>query len=221
MLNITLAVIISRAITIIFAFPLHEFAHAWMANRLGDPTARGLGRLTLAPRAHLDVMGTILVLAFGFGWAKPVPVNPRYLRYGPVGGMALVAIVGPLSNLALAAVGAIPFRLGIVDLLGHLPLGLPVLGFLVNRTLLPTVGDIFFTFVFLNIILFVFNLLPIAPLDGFRVALAVLPREAAAMLAKTERYGPLILIAVVFLLGGIFWAIIGPVVNLVARILIG
>lgn len=214
MLDITLAAIITRAITILFAFPIHEFAHAWMATRLGDSTARGLGRLTLNPRAHLDVMGTILVLAFGFGWAKPVPVNPRYLRYGPVGGMALVAVVGPLSNLALAAVGAIPFRLGIVGQIGHLPQGVPLLATLERLTILPTLGDIFVTFVFLNVILFVFNLLPVAPLDGFRVALAILPRGAAAFLAKTERYSLLILLGVIFLFGRALIAIVVPIFNL-------
>jgi Zn-dependent protease len=213
LLNITLATIISRAITIAFAFPIHEFSHAWMANRLGDSTARSQGRLTLDPRAHLDVMGTILVLAFGFGWAKPVPVNPRYLRPGPLGGMALVAVVGPLSNLALAFVGAIPFRLGIVDLVGQLPRGVPLLETLERLTILPTLGGIFTTFVFLNVILFVFNLLPVAPLDGFKVALALLPPRAATVLAKTERYGFLILIGVIFLFGQVFFAIVFPIVR--------
>ena len=103
----TVAGIISRMVALVIAFSIHEFAHAWTAYRLGDPTAKHMGRLTLNPRAHLDVLGTIMVLIAGFGWAKPVPVNPRNLRHGPVAGMAMVAAAGPLSNLGLAVISVV------------------------------------------------------------------------------------------------------------------
>ena len=95
LLGLTLADLVARVVALVIAFSIHEFAHAWTALRLGDSTARHMGRLTLNPRAHLDVMGSIMVLVAGFGWAKPVPVNPRNLRYGPTTGMAIVAGAGP------------------------------------------------------------------------------------------------------------------------------
>src|SRR3990172_60779 len=107
-------VLISRLVTLVIAFTIHELAHAWTALQLGDDTPRRLGRLTLNPPAPLDPIGSILLLIAGFGWAKPVQVNPYNLRNGPRMGMAIVAAAGPISNLVLAVLAGIPFRLGLV-----------------------------------------------------------------------------------------------------------
>jgi Zn-dependent protease len=150
--------IIAFLISLLIAIDVHEFAHAWVANELGDPTARYQGRLSLNPLVHLDPMGTAMMLfsvfyGFGIGWGKPVPVDPRYLRKGPRVGMGLVAAAGPLSNLVLAAVLAVPIRLG-------LPPGL-------LRSLLLIVISV-------NISIALFNLLPLPPLDGASILQGIL-----------------------------------------------
>ena len=189
MLGLTLAGLIARAITLIIAFSVHECAHAWAANQLGDATARYMGRLTLDPRPHIDPLGMILGLIYGFGWAKPTPVNPHNLRYGPVAGMALVSVAGPLSNLGLAVVFAAVWRLAA-----------PALRiFEANGTLIPTPVDLLQTLVFINLLLLIFNLVPIPPLDGYSVLRALLPRHWAYQLQRIEPYGPLILLGVLVL----------------------
>lgn len=151
--------IIAFLLSLLIAIDVHEFAHAWMANELGDPTARYQGRLSLNPLVHLDPMGTMMMLfsvfyGFGIGWGKPVPVDPRYLRQGPRVGMGLVAAAGPLSNLVLAAIVAVPIRLG-------LPLPLSLI------TLLLIVISV-------NIGIALFNLLPVPPLDGASILQGIL-----------------------------------------------
>ena len=186
---------ISFAVALIIAFSVHECAHAWTAYRLGDSTAKNLGRLTLDPRRHLDVLGTIMVLTVGFGWAKPVPVNPNNLRNGPKLGMAMVAVAGPISNLILAAIAAIPLRMGMVPAL-------------FQSSLIPNPQELVYTFVYLNVILMVFNLIPIAPLDGFNVLVGLLPYPASDSLRKLAPVGPLILLLLVFFGGGLFTGLI-------------
>jgi Zn-dependent protease len=146
-------------LSLLIAIDVHEFAHAWMANELGDPTARYQGRLSLNPLVHLDPMGTMMMLfslfsGFGIGWGKPVPVDPRYLRKGPRVGMGLVAAAGPLSNLVLAAIVAVPLRLGLT----------------MSRSLL----NLLLTVISVNIIIALFNLLPIPPLDGASILRGIL-----------------------------------------------
>jgi Zn-dependent protease len=178
-LNRSLEEILAFAIALIPAFTIHEFAHAWMAWRLGDSTAKDLGRLTLNPLKHLDVLGTLMVFVVGFGWAKPVPVNPYNLRGGRK-GMALVAVVGPLSNLALATVVALIWRAsGFVG------------GDVVMNTLL--------VFIYLNIALLFFNLIPFPPLDGFRVLLGVLPERLAEQWARFGQVGPMLLFGLILI----------------------
>jgi len=185
----TLATLIARMLSLVIAFSVHEFAHAWTAYRLGDPTAKYMGRLTLNPRAHLDPLGTIMVLIAGFGWAKPVPVNPRNLRYGPTAGMALVAAAGPLSNLALAVIFALIWRLTA-----------PVLiWFGMGGKLIPTPADLLRELVILNLVLLVFNFIPLAPLDGFNVLRGVAPRRWAYQLDRLRPYGPMILLGLLML----------------------
>jgi Zn-dependent protease len=184
-------VFVLLAIFLLVAFPVHEFAHALAAYRLGDGTARMFGRLTLDPVAHFDPLGGLLLAVTmvtshgtsGFGWAKPTPYLPQNLR-GGVRGEAIVALAGPLSNLVLAAVAAIPIR--IID-----AAALPVPGLVVT---------ILLTFISINILLMVFNLVPIPPLDGSKVLYAFLPpRTAWQVRPVLDRYGFLILIAAIFL----------------------
>ncbi len=182
----SVAGLISVIIALVVGITVHEFAHAWTASELGDPTSRNQGRLTLNPLSHLDPVGSLMILFAGFGWGKPVPVNPYMLRTDPTVGMALVSLAGPASNVLTALLFAIPLRLGI------LPSGF-------GSRMLPSFTSLFGTIIFINIALAVFNLIPLAPLDGYKVALAVLPREFANRLRQIETYGPIILILLVFL----------------------
>jgi Zn-dependent protease len=184
--GLTLAGLIANAITLLIAFTVHECAHAWAANRLGDSTARYMGRLTLDPRPHIDPLGMILGLIYGIGWAKPTPVNPSALRYGPVAGMALVSVAGPLSNLGMALVFAAVWRLAAP--------ALSVFG--IGGTWIPTPVDLLYKLVFLNLLLMIFNLIPIPPLDGFSVLRALVPYTWAYQLQRLEPYGPMILLGV-------------------------
>jgi Zn-dependent protease len=195
---------IAFTIALLIAFSVHECAHAWAALQLGDPTAKYQGRLTLDPRRHLDVLGAIMVLAVGFGWAKPVPVNPHQLRYGPKAGMALVASSGPLSNLAMAVIAAIPLKLGLVPALYY-------------STIIPNPQEVVFVFILLNVVLAIFNVLPIAPLDGFNILYGVLPYPTSEALKKMEPVGPVILLLLIFFGGSLFSAIIMTP----ARLLVG
>jgi Zn-dependent protease len=175
------------AVMLLVAFPIHEFAHAMAAFRLGDSTARLFGRLTLDPRAHFDPAGGLLLaisilLGGGIGWAKPTPVNPMNLQGGRW-GEAIVAAAGPVSNLVLAIAGALPLRYIIAT---GMDLGM-FTSFLV-------------LFVEINLLLMVFNLIPIPPLDGSKVLYAFLnPRTAWQVRATLEQYGFIILLAAIFL----------------------
>ena len=213
-----LITVVTLCASLVIGITVHEFSHAYVATSLGDRTARRLGRLSLNPIRHLDPMGSVLILLAGFGWGKPVPVNPINLRIGERLGMAVVSLAGPLSNIMAAAVFGIALRNDVVGLSGP---GFTVASFhsadLIENALVSLVRW--------NLVLAVFNLLPIAPLDGFKVALGILPREAANAYARTERYGPGILL--VFILAGtvfgipIFSSAIGPVVNMFSEVILG
>ena len=198
---------IALALVLLVAFSIHEFSHAWVANMLGDPTAKNQGRLTLDPRKHLDVLGTVMVLSVGFGWAKPVPVNPYNLKNRPKAGMAMVAAAGPFSNLILAVLASIPIRLGVVETV-------------YTSGFFPNPQELFIYFIFLNVILVFFNLLPIAPLDGFKVLGGLLPYPTSQKFLRTEAFGPLILLLLVFLGGPIFNALIMAPTDWVLKLLI-
>ncbi len=203
--------LIAVAIILLVGFPVHEFSHALAADRLGDRTARYLGRLSLNPRVHFDPLGAgLLVLSaisggIFIGWAKPTPVNPSNLEGGHR-GEAIVAAAGPVSNLIMAAIVAIPVRavlaVGLLD-----PYSEP------QRTLLL----VLLFLVEINVFLFIFNLIPIPPLDGYRVLLGVVSPRTAWQLRQYERYG-LLLIVVIFLVGG---RIIGPIGTTIANFLVG
>ncbi|NQS92197.1 MAG: site-2 protease family protein [Chloroflexi bacterium] len=197
MLNLNLATIISRAIVLIIAFTIHEFAHAWTANYFGDSTPKINGRLTLNPMAHLDPIGSLMLLVAGFGWAKPVPVNPYTLRQRAPSAMMWVSLAGPFSNFLMALVAAIPFQLNLLtreDLFNS---------FAVQGTILPTPVGFLFDFITINLILGLFNMIPLPPLDGDKIADFFMPESWRDVTARIRPYGPMILIAI-FMVGPYF-----------------
>ena len=168
------------AITLIFAFTFHEFAHAYVAYKFGDNTAKKQGRLTLNPLQHLDPIGTILIFLAGFGWARPVPVNRFYFKKPRLAG-TLVSVAGPLSNLILASLGFI---------VGY---GLMRIGVASSAHF----DEFLMIFINLNIVLFIFNLIPLPPLDGYRIIEDLAPHQARAKMTKYEQYGMLIFLILV------------------------
>ncbi len=184
-----MATLISRAIVLLVAFTIHELAHAVVADRMGDPTPRRMGRITLNPIAHLDPIGTILLLVSGFGWAKPVMINPMNLRGNPRTGMAIVAAAGPISNIIMAVLFALPFQLGLVTF--------SAFG---GSSVIPSLSELLFQFVWINLILAFFNLIPIPPLDGYKILTGILPPDIAYRMRPLEQYGFLILMGAIFIL---------------------
>ncbi|MEO5377015.1 MAG: site-2 protease family protein [Magnetococcus sp. DMHC-6] len=208
-MNTIIQDIIVWAPSIIFAITLHEWAHGYMASRFGDPTPAFFGRLTLNPLPHIDMMWTVVIpiamlvsslLTTGnpivFGGAKPVPINPRKFKGSARVAMFWVAIAGPLVNLLLALVAAVLIRYAVL---------------LPNYFLVP-IGRMLLAVVHMNVLLAVFNLLPMPPLDGGRVAVALLPSPLDRYLAALERYGLPIILVLAFT--GQLSYIIGPMMNL-------
>jgi len=168
---------------ILLALTVHEYAHGMVADRLGDPTARYAGRLTLNPLAHLDPIGTLMLFVVHFGWAKPVPVNPYNLR-NPRRDMIWVSLAGPGANLALAFLLGLPLRL----------LGLDRLS---TASFMDVVVVMLVYGVFINIVLAIFNLIPIPPLDGSKILAGLMPAEQAWKFEQFERYGPMLLLGII------------------------
>ncbi len=190
------------AVPVLLAITVHEVAHGWMASKLGDPTAKMLGRLTLNPIKHIDPLGTVLIPGillylggFVFGWAKPVPVTWENLKH-PKRDIALVAVAGPLANLLMALLWALVIKLGAMISSVSDWLAVPLI-------YMGIAG------IFINIILMVLNLLPLPPLDGGRVLVGVLPGPWAWKLSRVEPYGFFILLALLVtgVLGTILWPI--------------
>ena len=217
-LDVYLPIAIAVAIMLLVGFPIHEFSHALAAYRLGDGTAKLFGRLTLDPRSHFDPLGGILLAvtflgsggSFGFGWAKPTPVNPANLQGGPR-GEALVAAAGPISNLGLATIAALPRRYILAT-----PAIAEQVPFLVIQVL--------YIFVFINLVLMVFNLFPIPPLDGSKVLFAFLPAHLAwRWRPMLEQYGFILLLLVFFFPPGasIGGRIIIPILEALFSLLVG
>jgi Zn-dependent protease len=165
-------------VAVLIAATFHEFAHALVADRLGDPTPRALGRLSLNPLVHLDLLGTLFFVIFGFGWAKPVPVNPRHFA-DPRRGMLQVALAGPLANVTVA------FALGALAKMPDLPWG-------------PLGADVLSTLIWINVILAIFNLIPIPPLDGSRILESLLVGRQAVTYARLQPYGTLLLLVLLY-----------------------
>ncbi len=209
--------LVAVAIFLLVGFPVHEFSHALVAYRLGDGTAKLFGRLTLNPLVHLDPFGSLLLVAsallggFFIGWAKPTPVNPSMLRGGRR-AEAWVAAAGPVSNLVMAAVAALVVR-AIVAL------------DLVNSDASQFVANVVYIFVFINVALFIFNLIPIPPLDGSKVMFALMnPRTVWQIRPTLEQWGFLVLIVVMIVpLNGISIGgrVVGPLLDGLVSVLVG
>jgi Zn-dependent protease len=194
-----IAELIVLVLLLLIAFPVHELAHALTARWLGDDTAERLGRITLNPLKHLDPMGTILFVLTGFGWAKPVPVNIYRLNGNYRTSFAIVALAGPISNLILAAIFAVLYRI-LVPVLGGTDAG-QVLAFALR------------TAVSLNIVLALFNLIPIPPLDGSRLLTALLPDQGQTIMDQLERFG-FLLVLVLSVTGVLGTLIVQPAADL-------
>ncbi len=196
----------------LLAVTMHEVAHGFIAEKLGDPTARLLGRLTLNPIKHLDPIGTIALLVFGFGWARPVPVNSNNLRNSRK-DMIWVSLAGPLANLMLALFCALLLRV-VVYVAASLPEHSQILSMVNPIGLMAAFG------LYINIILCLFNLMPIPPLDGGRVLMGVLPEQQAQMLRRVEPFGMLLIVFLIF--GTSIWkSFFGPAVYKVVAIMAG
>lgn len=183
--------LVAVAVSLLIAITFHEASHALTALRLGDDTAARLGRVTLNPKRHLDPAGTVMLLVVGFGWGKPVPVNPHRLRNGRT-GMAMVSAAGPMANVALAFGFALLFRAGVFD--GSITREeLQSLSPMAWANLIAWYG------VALNLLLAVFNLLPLPPLDGGGIIQGIAPRSWWPAVRQLQRYGPIVLMALILL----------------------
>jgi Zn-dependent protease len=202
--------LIITAPPLLLALTIHEFAHGYVAYRLGDPTARAAGRLTLNPLRHLDPIGTIAFFIIKLGWAKPVPVNPAYFK-NPRKDMLWVALAGPMTNLAMAIISALMTKL---------------LWFLMERAPYSAVGEailvplnaMLIASVWINLVLCIFNFLPIPPLDGSRILTGILPPDLARSYASVEQYGFILILILAF--SGILSKVILPIINLANTLLL-
>ena len=191
-----------------FALSFHEFAHAWMASKCGDNTAARMGRLTLNPMAHLDLMGSMMILFVGFGWAKPVPVDYRNLNH-PRKDIMKIAAAGPISNLLLAMIAGMLFRV------------------LTGMSLVTgsSFQILLYYFVQINITLAIFNLIPVAPLDGSQIFSSYLMKTNPQLAIKIQSYGPQVLFGLIlfgYVTGfSILWLIMKPFVNFFMLLFIG
>jgi len=196
----------------LMAITCHEVSHGYVADRLGDSTARYLGRLTLNPLKHLDIIGTLMVFVIGIGWAKPVPVNFNNLR-NPKRDMIWVAAAGPITNFTLAFLSALGLRGG-VALAGAMTAGSPM-----DTVLYPVLLMLAFS-VYINLLLAIFNLIPVPPLDGGRVAVGLLPSGPALTLARFEPYGMILIVVLVFFTN-IFSLVLQPALSVGIDLLAG
>jgi Zn-dependent protease len=212
--NLDLSTVLTYLGVMIISLTVHEFAHAWTANYFGDNTPEANGRLTLNPLSHLDPIGSLVFLVVGFGWAKPVPVNPYALSRRSPAALMWVSLAGPLSNLVMAVMAAVPFRLGLISVMDA-QMGL----FTSGQHLLPTPSQFLYTFIQINLILLLFNLIPLSPLDGEKIADYFFPPSWSRFLDRIRPYGPVILMAVVFL--GVVSYIITPPLRLLMSLLVG
>ena len=188
---------------LLFALVFHEFSHGWVANKLGDPTAKYSGRLTLNPIAHLDLFGSLMILFVGFGWAKPVPVDSRYLA-NPRTDMMKIAFAGPASNLLLAFIAG-----SLIRLTGNM----------------GALSSMLIMFVQINIMLAVFNMIPIPPLDGSQIFSGLMIRHNPDLVVKLQIYGPQILMGLILfgMLTSIspIWWVMSPFVNFFMFLFVG
>lgn len=201
---------------VLIAITFHEYCHGRMAYKLGDPTAAEAGRLTLNPLAHLDPMGTLMLLLFRFGWAKPVPVNFNRLNH-PKRDMIYVSLAGPIANITIAVIFALILRISYY-FMGQITMTQNSSFFNLSITIIR--GWLIFlqTGVIINLALAMFNLIPVPPLDGSKILLGFLPDSQAYKFAKLEPYGPIFLLLLI--LSGIIGKVLFPVVFYLFRLLI-
>lgn len=195
---------------LLLALTLHEYAHGYIAYRLGDPTAHQAGRLSFNPLKHLDPIGTLAFFFIKIGWARPVPVNPSYFR-NPRQGMLWVALAGPLTNLLLAVISAVLLRMVLFGA-AFLPEA-PLL-----QTILVPVYLMLVASIWINLVLCIFNFLPIPPLDGGRIMAGLLPEEMARSFAAFERYGFIMILVLAFT--GVLSKVILPVIRFANNLLL-
>lgn len=201
--------LIAYCVVVLVCFPIHEFGHAWVATRLGDHVAEDAGRVTLNPAAHIDPIGAIVLAVAGFGWAKPVPFMPSNLRKAPSIsiGIILVSIAGIVMNLFLAVLAALPFRLHFVSI------------FDLGNT--QSFAYILYLIVSINILLAIFNLIPIPPLDGSKILESLLPPQFQGVMDFLNQYGFFILIILFILPGNLLFQLIGPLQESLLRLFMG
>ena len=207
-LNSTIQQLILSAPPLLFALTCHELAHGYVAWKLGDPTAKEQGRLTMNPLKHLDPLGVLAFFIMKIGWAKPVPVDPRYFR-NPQQGMLLTALAGPVANILLAIVSAV-----LVKILGAIPVSSHLM-----YNLIKPIYDMMLVSVWINVMLAVFNFLPIPPLDGSKVLMGILPPEQAMGYARLEPYGFIILLVLFYM--GIIGKVIMPIIHFTVGMMMG
>ena len=197
---------------ILFELSFHEYAHGWMAKRLGDPTAKNEGRLTLNPLAHLDPLGTLMIVIVHFGWAKPVPVNPYNLA-DPKKDMLKIALAGPVSNVLMAAATGLLIRL------------MQGMGMYVDGSFLGFFQYMLYFLVMINLVLAIFNMIPIPPLDGSKILFGLLPTEYEESFIRYESKGPMILLGLVIVNNffgiPIFSTFISPFVTFFSTVFVG
>ena len=208
--NVTLAEILIRLPVVLTALIVHEIAHGYMAYRLGDPTARNFGRLSMNPLKHLDPIGTLCMIFFRFGWAKPVPINTRYFKK-PRRDMALTALAGPVANFILGFIGVAVFFVTAM----LFPIKASDVGYVLS------LKNVWFTFIqtwiYLNVYLGVFNMIPVPPLDGSRIFLTFLPPKYYFGIMKYERYIMIGLMIALYL--GVLGGIIGFVGDFIIELM--
>ena len=200
--------------SLVIGITIHEFSHAILAYKFGDDTAKLEGRLTINPMKHLDPMGSIMLLVAGFGWGTPVPVNPFKVGKKRSRNLAIISLAGPISNLILGAILGTIFRMGLFST-----------DYSINSFPIVVILDLMITLIYVNVILAIFNLIPISPLDGSKILAAILPSKYTPYLIQLDRWGPPILLSVIvvdiFLNIGILSTIISPIVLAIVKLFIG
>lgn len=212
MLGLSAPFLIANLFSLFIALPVHEFAHAFAANAFGDDTPRAHGRLTLNPFAHLDIMGSLMMVMAGFGWAKPVPVNPYVLGRRSPAALMWVSLAGPFSNFLLALLAALPLRFNLIP-------------YTQSGEVLPSLYTLVTFFIWTNLALALFNLLPISPLDGDKISDYFAPPPLARILNVIRPYGSFILLALVFVLPRLgldfFGAVLQPAIATLWYLIVG
>ena len=221
-MGLNLSQLIYFAPAFVIAIAVHEASHALSATLLGDPSPKAAGRLSLNPLRHLDPLGTITLFLVGFGWGKPVYVNPSAFRINPRTGMALTAVAGPLSNIVTATVFGLFYRFflypSVVSSLATSPAG-PDSTMMIVLRLVSAIA-------YINVVLAVFNLIPLPPLDGFSVLMGILPKQAALRIAPLAQYGPGALLLLFFFVPfvlkiDVIGRLIGPPIAIIFRTIVG